>query len=119
MHSLVKAACAIHNLSLATAFGGGIFARKALRPAVIAEIKDEKERGKVMAAAWNHYNMRNVPAHVVFTATWLVERHAILGMHIDKETRKLVSFKDVLITGALLTGLATVAASKQLQRDYP
>jgi hypothetical protein len=119
MHTLVKAACAIHNLSLATAFGGGLFARKALRPAVISEIQDEKERGRLMAAAWNNYNAHNVPAYVLFTATWLVERNAILKLHIDKETRKLVSFKDVLITGALLTGIATVAASKQLQRDYP
>jgi hypothetical protein len=119
MHTLVKAACAIHNLSLATAFGGALFAKKALRPALIADVTDEKERGRLMAAAWNKYNMRNVPAHVLFTATWLVERNAILKMHVSHETRKLVALKSVLITGALLTGIASVAAGKQLQRDFP
>jgi hypothetical protein len=119
MHSLVKAACVLQNLSLATAFGGGLFARRAMKPAVIAEITDEKERGRVLAAAWNKYAVRNVPAHIVFTTTWLFERNAILKLHIDRETRKLVSFKDVLITGALLTGIANAVVGQRLQRDYP
>jgi hypothetical protein len=119
MHSLVKAACAVQNLSLATAFGGALFARTAVKPAVIAEITDEKERGRVIAQAWNKYNVRNAPAHLLFTATWLYERNAILKMHIDKDTRRLVTFKDVLIGGALLTGIALGVAGRRLQQDYP
>jgi hypothetical protein len=119
MHSLVKAAAAIENLSLATAFGGALFARTAVKPAVLAEISDEKERGRVIAQAWNKYNVRNVPAHFLFTTAWLYKRNAILKMHIDKDTRKLVAFKDVLILGGLATGIALMAASRRLQQDYP
>ena len=119
MHTLVKTACAIHNLSLATAFGGPLFAKLALRPALIKEVKDEKERGRIMACAWMKYAKINVPAHVAFTATWLVERKAILGMRPDHRTQKLIAFKDLLIAGALVTGLANVAVGKKLVREFP
>lgn len=118
MHTLVKAACAVHNLSLAIAFGGPLFA-KATRHAAIAEISDDKERGKVLACAWTRYSRLNVPAHVAFTATWLIERKAILNMNADHGTKKLVHLKDVLIAGALLTGLSNVAVGKRLVREFP
>ncbi len=119
MHTLVKAAAAVHNLSLATAFGGPLFAKVGLRPAVIRDIKDEKERGRVIACAWAKYSKINVPAHVAFTATWLIERHAIKHLSPDHHTQKLVAFKDLLIAGALLTGLANVAVGKKLVREFP
>ncbi len=119
MHSLMKAACAVHNLSLGAAFGAPLFAKVALRPAVIREIKDERERGRVMACAWTKYNRINVPAHLLFTATWLVERRAIMKIYADPHTLRLVAFKDILIAGALLTGLANVAVGNKIQRDYP
>ena len=119
MHTLVKAAAAIHNLSLATAFGGPLFAKVGLRPAVIKDITDEKERGRVLACAWAKYNKINVPAHVAFTATWLIERHAIKHLNPDHRTQRLVAFKDLLIAGALLTGLANVAVGKKLCREFP
>jgi len=119
MHTLVKAACAVHNLSLATAFGGPLFAKIALRPAVIKEIKDEKERGKLMACAWTKYSKINVPAHVAFTATWLIERRAIRHLNPDHRTQKLVAFKDLLIAGALVTGVANAAVGKKLVREFP
>jgi uncharacterized membrane protein len=119
MHTLVTAACAVHNLSLAKALGGPLFAKAGLRPALISEIKDEKERGRILASAWTNYNRINVPAHVLFTATWLVERRAVLGLQVDRRTQKLVAVKDFLIAGALVTGLANVAVGKMIVRDYP
>jgi uncharacterized membrane protein len=119
MHNLVKTAGAIHNLSLATAFGGPLFAKKALFPATIKEISDEKQRGRVLACAWKKYNKLNVPAHVAFTATWLIERHAILALPVDHRTRKLVHLKSLLITGALVTGVANVLVGKMIHREYP
>jgi uncharacterized membrane protein len=119
MHTLVKTACAVHNLSLATAFGGPLFAKLALRPAVIREIKDEKERGRVLACAWTKYSKINVPAHLLFTATWSIERQAIKHMHVDRRTIKLVHLKDLLIAGALVTGVANVIVGKMVKRDFP
>jgi hypothetical protein len=119
MHTLVKTACAIHNLALATAFGGPLFAKAALRPAVIAEIKNEKERGKVLMCAWEKYSRINVPANILFATTWLVERKGISKLHVDGHTQKLVAFKDLLVAGAFLTGMANVAVGKMAARDYP
>lgn len=119
MHTLVKNAAAIHNLSLATAFGGSLFAKKALFPAVVKDIADEKERGKLLGDAWRKYNRVNVPAHIAFTATWLIERHAILSLPIDHRTRRLVGVKSLLITGALVTGVANTVAGNMLHREYP
>jgi hypothetical protein len=119
MHTLVKAACAVHNLALAKALAGPIFAKMALRPALIAEITDEKERGRVLATAWTKYNVINIPAHLVFTGTWLVERGAIKDIAPDSNTRSLTRFKDVLIAGAFITGLANVAVGRMAQKDFP
>jgi hypothetical protein len=120
MHTLVKAACAIHNLALATALGGPLFAKLALKGAVLKEIKDEKERGRVLECAITKYNRRlNVPAHLAFAGTWLIERRFILKLHVDEKTHKLVAVKDLLITGAFVTGLANVAAFNMLKRDFP
>jgi len=119
MHTLVKAACAVHNLSLAAVYGGTMFAKAALRPAVVNEVTDEKERGRIMAAAWNKYNRINVPAHILFTATWAIEKGALKEIHLDQGAKELIRIKDILITGALLTGLANVAVGKMIQKDYP
>jgi hypothetical protein len=119
MHTLVKTAAAIHNLSLATAFGGPLYARNALYPAVLKDISDERQRGRVLADAWHKYNKLNVPAHVAFTATWLIERHAILALPLDHRTKKLVGLKSLLITGALVTGIANVVVGNMLRRDFP
>jgi hypothetical protein len=119
MHTLVKTAAAIHNLSLATAFGGPLYARTALYPTVIKDISDERQRGRVLADAWKKYNKLNVPAHVAFTATWLIERHAILALPVDHRTKKLVHLKSLFITGALVTGIANVVVGNAFRRDYP
>jgi uncharacterized membrane protein len=118
MHTLVKAAAVIHQLSLAAAYGGPLFAKVGLRPAVKREIKDMPTRVRLMTSVWSKFNNKvNVPAHVLFTATWIVERNAILRVANDRRTRGLVHIKDVLITGALLTGVANVLAGKALKRE--
>jgi hypothetical protein len=119
MHTLVTVACALHNLSLAKAFGGPLFAQAALHPALLSEMKDEKERGRVMSAAWQNYSRINVPSHVLFTLTWLVERNAILELEVDERTQKAVALKDLFIAGALVTGLANAAVGGMIRRDYP
>jgi uncharacterized membrane protein len=119
MHTLVKTAAAIHNLALGVAYGGTLYAKVALRPALIAEIKDEKERGRVMADAWSKYNRINVPATIAYALTWSIERKAISKLHVDRHTQKLVAFKDLMITGAFLTGLSNIVVGKMAAHDYP
>lgn len=119
MHTLVKTACAIHNLSLAAAFGAPLFAKAGLKPAVMTEIQDEKERGRVLMCAFTHFNRINVPAHLAFLGSYLIERNFILKLNIDEHTHKLVAVKDVLVAGAFVTGLLNIKVGRQLKRDYP
>lgn len=109
----------IHNLSLAVAYGGPIFATMALRPALLQGSSSDKDRGKVMQIAWAEFTKINVPAHLAFTATWLVERAAIKRYYGTRRTNKLVAVKDALIAGALLTGVANVVAGRMLKRQFP
>jgi uncharacterized membrane protein len=119
MHSGLTTNAIIHQLSLAVAYGGGTFANVALKNAVMQGVSDPKERGKVMDIAWTQFNKVNVPAHVAFTATWLVERKAIKTFFGDQTTRKLVGVKDALVAGALITGVANTIAGEMLRREYP
>jgi uncharacterized membrane protein len=119
MHALAKTICAIHHLSLATAFGGPIFAKTGLRPALKHGISDRPERLKVAEIAWKHFNKVNVPAHLAFTATWLYERRLLTKLHLDAHTQSLVAIKDMLVFGSFVTGLANVAVGNRLSREFP
>jgi hypothetical protein len=120
MHTstLTASACIVHELSLAIAYGGPTFGKAALQPAV-KEISSDKERGKVLEVAWNNFNRINVPAHAIFAASWLITREALKSAHLGKETQKLLTLKDFLVAGAVVTGLANAAASKLMQREFP
>ena len=118
MHTLVKTACAIHSLALATAYGAP-FVFKALKKATIKEIGDEKQRGRVLATTAVNFSKVNVPTHLIFAGTWLIERRAIKKLNVSQHTKRLVGLKDVTIAGALVVEMANLAVFKQLQRDYP
>jgi uncharacterized membrane protein len=117
-NALKTSACILHDLSLAVAYGGPLFGKIALYPAV-KEISSQRERGKVVETAWNKFNPVNVAAHAVFTATWLVSRKMLKDQHLGKQTEKLVIAKDVLVAGALLTGVANTVAGKLMERKFP
>src|SRR5262249_49370512 len=57
--------------------------------------------------------------HIAFTTTWLIERAAINKYVSDKRTRKLVTVKDVLIAGAVVTGVANTIVGAMMKRDFP
>jgi hypothetical protein len=120
MHALVKAACAIHNLSLAAVYGGPLFAKTAFKTAVKRDIKDEKDRIRVMETAWSTYNKKvNVPAHLAIGVTYLIERRALRNMRLSNKAKALVRVKDVLIAGVLLTGVANAIVGKKLAHELP
>src|ERR1700733_14384473 len=119
MHALAKTICAIHHLSLATAFGGSVFARTGLRPALKQGIGDTPDRLKVAEIAWSNFNKVNVPAHIGFAATWLYERRMLTKLHLDAHTQSLVAIKDMLVLGSFVTGIANVAVGNRLAREFP
>jgi hypothetical protein len=57
--------------------------------------------------AWDRYNAVSIASTGTAIAAWLVGRGAIKSESIDGEARNLVLAKDVLLTAAATTGLAS------------
>jgi hypothetical protein len=118
MAKLTTAAWAAHNLGLAVCFGGQLFGKLALNPKLDV-IGSKAERGKMLNAAWNRYNVVNVLGLGTAAATWFVGRAGISGESIDDEARGLVLAKDALFVAAALTGLASIFSGARLSRQAP
>ena len=95
-----------HNLGLATWFGGSLFGQVALNP-TIDKISAREERGRVLNEAWARFNAVNTLALAATALSWrlggLMEADGKLGVR----ERGLVSTKNFLLGGALLTGAGT------------
>jgi hypothetical protein len=115
MKTLAVAAGAIHGLSLAVAYGGPVFAKVGLKRA-LKKVASKQERRAVMQTAWAKFSKVNVPAHVGFTASWVILRSMSRHLHANRQTKNLMIAKDVLIAGALLTGVAATITGKALKR---
>lgn len=115
MKALAVAAGAIHGLSLSIAYGGPVFAKVGLKPA-LRKAHSKEERRNIMQAAWSRFSKVNVPAHVGFTASWVVLRTMLRGLRLDRSTKNLLIAKDVLIAGALITGVAATVVGKAMKR---
>jgi len=115
MKALAVAAGAIHGLSLGIAYGGPVFAKVGLKPA-LRKAHSKEERRAIMQAAWSRFSKVNVPAHVGFAASWVVLRTMVSGLRLDRSTKNLLIVKDVLIAGALITGVAATAVGQAMKR---
>lgn len=118
MKTLAVVAGAIHGLSLSVAYGGPVFARVGLK-AALKKIASKDERRAAKQAAWTKFSKVNVPAHVGFTASWLILRSMLRRIHLDRSTQNLLVAKDVLIAGALLTGVAATLNGQAMKRALP
>ncbi len=115
MNSLAVAAGAIHGLSLSIAYGGPVFAKMGLKRA-LRRVASKDDRRAIRQTAWRQFSKVNVPAHVGFTASWLVLRGLLRGVNLDRQTKGLLVAKDVLIAGALLTGVAATINGQAMGR---
>lgn len=115
MKSLAVVAGAIHGLSLSVAYGGPVFAKVGLKRA-LRRMGTKDERRAVMQNAWSQFSKVNVPAHVGFTASWLVLRTMLGQVKLDRSTKNLLIAKDALIAGALITGVAATITGQALKR---
>jgi hypothetical protein len=115
MKTLAVAAGAIHGLSLAVAYGGPVFAKVGLKRA-LKHVASKDERRAVMQTAWDKFSKVNVPAHVGFTASWVILRSMTRNLHVNRQTKNLMIAKDVLIAGALITGVAATITGKAMKR---
>jgi hypothetical protein len=92
-----------------------VFARVGLKPA-LRKVASKQERRAVMQKAWSNFSKVNVPAHVGFTASWLILRAMLRRIYLDRSTKNLLVVKDALIAGALITGVAATITGKALKR---
>ncbi|HLL01110.1 MAG TPA: hypothetical protein VK539_11020 [Myxococcaceae bacterium] len=108
----------LHNLGLASAFGGSLFGKIALNPAVKV-ISSKEERGQVTNLAWNGFNIVNAVSVGASALTWLIGRWKLTGREIDSTTRALVISKDVLLGATVALGAANIASGIYLANQAP
>lgn len=118
MAKLTTAAWIAHNLGIGASFGGQLFGKFALNPKLDV-LSSEPDRGRILNAAWNRYNVVNVVSFGTAAATWFVGRAGISGESIDEDARSLVLVKDALFIAAALTGLASIISGLALARQAP
>jgi hypothetical protein len=117
--TLAQSARAAHDWGLASWLGGSMYGQFALNPAV-ARIGDKRERGKVVNAAWNGYNLINAVSLGAVAAGWFASR--LTETRPDRLTsteRTLAKVKDGLTLGALTTGAASGLLGASLARQEP
>jgi hypothetical protein len=92
-----------------------VFAKVGLKRA-LRNLHSKEERRAVMQSAWSQFSKVNVPAHVGFTASWLILRTMLRQVKLDNSTKNLLMVKDALVAGALITGVAATITGKALKR---
>ena len=118
MSKLSTTAWVAHELGLGASFGGLLFGKLALNPNLDA-IEPKPQRGKILNAAWNRYNVVNAVSVGTAVATWFAGRTGIRGRVIDEEARGLVVAKDALLATTVITGLASIVSGRRLTSQAP
>jgi hypothetical protein len=117
--NLAQGARAAHDWGLASWLGGSMFGQFALNPAV-AKIEDKRERGKVVNAAWNGYNLINALSLGSVALGWFASRLTETRPdRLTKEERNLAMAKDGFTLAALATGIASGVQGARLAREAP
>src|SRR5215210_890633 len=110
---------AAHDLGLAGLLGGNLFGRLALHPA-LTSISDERERGKLVNAAWRRYGTVNSLSLLAVASGWAGARAAEARDHrLSPAERRLARAKDVLVGVVAVTGVATAVEGVRFGRSAP
>ncbi len=117
--TLANTVRAAHDWGLASWLGGSMFGKFAMNPA-LAGISDKSERGKVLNAAWNGYNAINAVSLGAVTIGWIGARftEAKPG-NLSGNEQSLALAKDVLVMGAVGTGVANGMQGARLAKQAP
>jgi uncharacterized membrane protein len=97
---------AMHDIGLAGLFGGQLFGRVALHPA-ITEVSDPRERGAVVNRAWRRYGVINGVGLLAVTAGWIGARVGeSKDRNLTSRERTLAHVKDALVATTFVAGAA-------------
>ena len=117
--TLADTARAAHDWGLASWLGGSMFGQFALNPSV-ARIADHSERGKVVNAAWNGYNVINSLSLGSVALGWFASRLTeTRPSRLSSRERTLAKAKDGLTLAALTTGVASAVEGARLASIVP
>ena len=117
--TIAETARAAHDWGLASWLGGSMYGQFALNPSV-SRISDHRERGKVVNAAWNGYNMINAVSLGAVATGWFASR--LTETHpkrLSSREKELAKAKDGLTIAALLTGVASGIEGARLASSEP
>jgi hypothetical protein len=110
---LTTTAQVLHDLGLAAGFGGSLFGKLSLAPAVRA-IDDKAQRGKVLDEAWSGQKWVNVLSLGAAALTWFTGRTKISGRFLGKDARAAVIAKDVLVGVSAAATVGSMALGSYL-----
>ena len=105
----------LHKMGLGINLGGPIFGLVDLNPSV-ARIADRSERGRVLSEAWPRFQAIGVLAMGVTVAMWRLGGLKEAEGDIDPA---LAGIKNVLLSGALVTSVASALAGRRIARQAP
>jgi hypothetical protein len=110
---------ALHDLGAAALFGGNLFARVGMHPA-LADISAPRERGLVVNRAWRRYGTVNSVSLLAVLAGWALARQdeAADGM-LSASERRLARAKDVAAGAVAVSGLASALGGVLFARMEP
>jgi uncharacterized membrane protein len=117
--TLANGARALHDVGLAAWVGGSMYGKFALNPAV--QLIDKKtDRGRVVNAAWNGYNVINALSLAAVTVGWLGARFTEAQNELLTDTERGLSYvKDGLVVAAVVTGLVNGVQGARLAKQAP
>ena len=117
--TLANTTRALHDVGLAGWLGGSMFGKFALNPAV--RVIDKKtDRGKVVNAAWNGYNLVSSLSLGAVALGWAGARFTEARPDkMSEGERTLSMYKDVLIGTAVVTGVLSGVQGGRLAKQAP
>src|SRR3712207_6556016 len=105
--TLSVAGRAAHDIGLAALFGGNLFGRLAMHPA-LEGVCGPDERGKVVNAAWRRYGTVNSLSLVSILVGWGAARsYEAQDRFLSQRERTLYRAKDVAVGAVAVTGVAS------------
>jgi uncharacterized membrane protein len=108
-----------HDLGAAALFGGNLFARVGMHPA-LADVSEARERGRVVNHAWRRYGTVNSASLLAVLGGWgLARRGEAADRLLSPTERRLAHVKDATVIAVALTGIASAVSGVLFGRMEP
>jgi hypothetical protein len=110
---------AVHDAGLAALFGGNLYGRVALHPA-LAGVGEKSERGQVVNRAWRRYGWIHSASLLAIVAGWAGARvNEARPSSLSARERVLATGKDAAVAAVAATGIATAITGMRFARSAP